>query len=174
MVFRRYLASRSIGPILLALLFTACTSGKPRPEVQLPAELEQRMASSGPGDNGSNAIARRAAEDFIGMKGISPDQRAKLMGIYIATYDQALKIHNEISLSKFKLFDLISSTSYSSAAVDNLKQKIVDLDQKRLVVMFKALSDVQDVVGYGKGKAPIYKHFYDYEHPQNSKQSSNQ
>ena len=72
MIYRRYLASKSIGPILLALLFTACTSDKPRAEVQLPAELEQRMASSGPGANGSNAIARRAAEDFIGMKGISP------------------------------------------------------------------------------------------------------
>jgi len=159
--------------LLIAIsLLNACSSHEKRPEVQLPSEIEQKMASS-PGAVGTNAIARRAAEDFIGMKGITPDQRAKLIAIYLSTYDQALKIQSDISLSKFKLFDLISSTSYSSAAVDALKQKIVDLDQKRLVVMFKALADVQDVVGYGKDKAPIYKHFYDYEHPRNEKQSSN-
>lgn len=153
-------------------IISACSSHETRPEVQLPTEIEQKMASS-PGVGGTNAIARRAAEDFIGMKGITPDQRAKLIAIYLSTYDQALKIQSDISLSKFRLFDLISSTSYSSASVENLKQKIVDLDQKRLIIMFKALADVQDVVGYGKDKAPIYKHFYDYEHPRNEKQSSN-
>lgn len=158
--------------IIAISLLGACSSHDTRQEVQLPSEIEQKMASS-PGAGGTNGIARRAAEDFIGMKGITPDQRAKLINIYLSTYDQALKIHNDISLSKFKLFDLISSTSYSSSAVDTLKQKIVDLDQKRLVIMFKALADVQDVVGYGKDKAPIYKHFYDYEHPHNEKQSSN-
>jgi hypothetical protein len=158
--------------ILGALLLSSCAAKEARPEVELPTAIEQKTASS-PGAEGTNAIARRAAEDFIGMKGITSDQRAKLINIYLDTYDQALKIQKDISASKFKLFDLISSTSYSSASVDRLKQKIVDLDQKRLIIMFKALADVQAVVGYGKDKEPIYKHFYDYEHPQNEKQSKN-
>lgn len=169
---------RRIRPLNLFVLLLAtgslfsCASQGPRPETKLPAEIEQRIATA-PGGNVSGGIARRAAEDFIGMKGITPDQRAKLMTIYIATYDEALKIQKEISTEKVKLFDLISSTAYTSLAVDKLKQKIVDLDQLRLIVMFKALADVQNVIGYGKEKAPIYKHFYDYEKPHNMKQSSN-
>jgi hypothetical protein len=73
-----------IPPLLTAIgLLTACSSCETRQDVQLPPEIEQKMASSF-GAGGTNAIARRAAEDFIGMKGITPDQRAKLINIYRA------------------------------------------------------------------------------------------
>jgi hypothetical protein len=158
--------------VMGVLTLASCAAKEARPEVEQPSASQQKMASS-PGPDGTNAIASRAAEDFIGMKGITSEQRAKLVNIYLNTYDQALKIQKDISASKFQLFDLISASSYSSATVDRLKQKIVDLDQKRLIIMFKALDDVQSVVGYGKDKEPIYKHFYDYEHPRNKKQSKN-
>lgn len=152
---------------ILAASLQGCAVNEPRPDPSQPT-LAERQAANQP----NNPIARRAAEDFIGMKGITPDQRARLITIYLSTYDQALKIQKEITTSKIKLFDVISSTSYSSGTVETLKQKIVDLDQTRLVIMFKALADVQDVVGYGKDKEPLYKHFYDFEHPRNDNQSS--
>lgn len=122
---------------LATISLMSCASQTPPSDEAVPTPAEQKTAAE-PRVGGKSTIARKAAEDFIGMKGITADQRVRLMAIYITTYDQALQIQKDITANKLRLFDLISTTASSSAAVDRLKQKIVDLDQKRLVIMFKA------------------------------------
>ncbi len=81
------------------------------------------------------------------------------------TYSQAIEIRTEMGKSKALLFMKAADVNYKSNEIEILKNKIVDLDQKRLNLMFKALTKVQDVVGYGKDREQIYKRFYDFEIP---------
>jgi hypothetical protein len=115
--------------------------------------------------NTPEEIAQRAAEVFASAPGLSSEQKLKLLGIYSRTYKESMSIRSEIGKSKSLLFKLVASVKYNSKDVEQLKKKVVDLDQRRLNVMFKALEDVQGVVGYGAGKQELYEHFRHYEVP---------
>jgi hypothetical protein len=103
---------------------------------------------------------------FSDAEGLEPHQKAKLSEIYSNVYQQSMSIRREIGKSKSLLFATLASDNYKAIDVENLKTKIVDLDQQRLNIMFKALDDVQAVVGTGIGKSHIYKHFQEHEYPQ--------
>ena len=154
---------------LTALNGCASLGGRNQQKSSAPianSTLEEKIAAEPPAPD-ANAIALRAAEAFSNAEGLTPKQKQKLMEIYHHTYEEAIAIQTEIGKSKSLLFKLISSVSYDSDDVDRIRKKVVDLDQKRLALMFQALADVQTVVGYGKGKEDFYKHFYDFEMPRN-------
>ena len=150
-------------------VFAGCVSMGERDQKKITAQvansaLEEKIAAEPPAPD-ANAIALRAAETFSNAEGLTPQQKQKLMEIYHRTYEDAIAIQTEIGKSKSLLFKLISSVAYDSDDIDRIRKKVVDLDQKRLDLMFQALADVQGVVGYGKDKEQFYKHFYDYEIP---------
>jgi hypothetical protein len=171
-------STRLLLTCLTLSILTACTFKGIRSEsaeISKPKSetLQERIAAEPPA-NDPAAIAERAANAFINAEGLSGSERLKLIEIYRRTYKEAIEIRSEIGKSKSLLFKMISTTAYNSREVDALKQIIVDLDQRRLIVMFKALADVQAVVGYGTGKEKFYKHFYDFEYPRHENLSSNQ
>ena len=157
----------------------ACCAEKPTqqkqniPQVQKTPTLEAKIAAEPPA-NDPTSIGERAGEAFINAKGLTDDQRKKLMGVYLHTYQQAMAIRLEIGKSKSLLFKTVSSSAYDSKEVVALTNKIVELDHKRLVLMFKALADVQAIVGYGKDKGEFYRHFYDNEYPGHENLSRNE
>lgn len=135
-----------------------CSSKEKSTEPTLDQKVQAQPEASSPTE-----ILNRAAETFAKAPGLTPEQREKLSAIYGNTYMEAINIRKEIGQSKSLLFEMVASKDYNSKEVNKLKQKIVSLDQKRLTVMFKALEDVQKVVGYGKDREEIYKHLRDYE-----------
>lgn len=162
---------------VVTLIFYGCSTKEARTDQEVRASsetktLEERIAAEPPA-NSPNEIAARASQAFANARGLSDDQRRRLAAIYLRTYSDALSIRTEIGKSKSLLFKMISQSAHDSKEVQKLKSKIVELDQRRLTLMFKALEDVQAVVGYGKGKDEIYRHFYDYEYPRHGNLSRN-
>lgn len=149
--------------MIAALALTMGCSSSPKNQ---KSELDQKIQSEAPA-NTPEAIAQRAAETFAGAPGLTEAQKSKLMEIYINTYTDARSIRTEMGQAKSLLFKTISTKDYRSRDVQVLKEKIVKLDQARLKLMFKALEDVQKVVGYGEEKSPLFEHFENFEIPYN-------
>jgi len=145
---------------LLAGSLLGCASAKINSETDLDRKVREEPHANSPED-----IANRAAKVFSEAPGLSEDQKRKLSAVYLAVYAEAMAIRTEIGQSKSLLFKLIATTAYKSKEVDQLKQKIVALDQRRLKIMFEALADVQKIVGHGPGKENIYRHFRQHENP---------
>lgn len=139
-------------------LFAACATQK------TDSQLEAKIKAEPPAST-AEEIAERGAQTFINAPGLSADQRIKMLEVYNRTYNDAMAIRQDIGQSKSLLFKLAANKDVKSKEVGALKKRIVDLDQKRLKIMFKALADVQGIVGTGEGKEEIYKHLYDFEYP---------
>lgn len=127
------------------------------------SDLNAKVKAEAPA-NTPTEIARRGAQAFVNAPGLTPEQKLKLLDVFNRTYDEAIKIRGEIGQSKSLMFKLVASKDFDSKEVNELKKRIVALDQKRLNIMFKALADVQAIVGTGSEKEEIYKHFYDFEY----------
>jgi len=138
----------------------ACSSGPTKTENDLDRKVTAQAQADSP-----EQIRDRAAEMFTNSPGLTVEQKAKLTVIYQRTYGEAMTIRKEIGQNKSMLFELIATKNFKSKEVNTLKKRLVDLDHKRLEVMFQALEDVQNVVGTGKGSEEIYKHLRDYEIP---------
>lgn len=152
-------------------LLTACNTPA-KPAEPAPPSLEARVKAEPPAMS-PDAIAERGAQTFINAPGLSDDQKRKIMAVYIRTFNEAISIRNEIGQSKSLLFKLVATVSYKSKEVESLKARIVALDQKRLQVMFKALEEIQGIVGTGKDKEELWKHFYDFEYPRVDRVAAN-
>ena len=148
--------------VTLSFIFglTSCTTSE-KTEDQL---LNEKIRAQEPADRPQD-IARRAAEAFSGAPGLSPEQKLRLHAIYTRVYAESMQIRRDIGQSKSLLFITIANVDYKSVDVAKLKKKIVDLDQRRLRIMFEALEDVQQIVGKGIEKEKIYKHFQEHEFP---------
>lgn len=156
--------------IALTVLIAACASKPAAPETAAPtpapneALLKQKIAAQPPTES-ATAIAERGAQTFILAPGLTPEQRRKVMAIYIHVYQEAERIREEIGKSKSLLFQTLATKRYDSNEIELLKAHIVKLDGERLQLMFKALKDVQDVIGMGPDREQMWKHFRDFEYP---------
>lgn len=142
------------------LLIASCSSK------DKAADLEfERQIHAQPEANSPNEIADRAAEAFANAPGLTNEQKSKLKVVYQRVYGEASAIRKEIGQSKSMMFQLVASNDYKSADIQRLQKKIVALDLKRLDIMFKALEEVQGIIGYGKDKDELYWRLRHYEFP---------
>lgn len=144
----------------LVLTLSGCTSAEKEQE----SAMNEKIQNEAPA-NSSESILQRAANMFANAEGLTADQKQKLSTIYTKTYVESMQIRREMGKSKSLLFSTLSKPEYTTSEITFLKKKIVDLDQKRLNLMFTALDDVQAVVGKGKGTEEFYRHFEKYEMP---------
>ncbi|MFN7454244.1 MAG: hypothetical protein ACK5RO_06245 [Pseudobdellovibrionaceae bacterium] len=144
-----------------AFSFVACASTSQETPVEQQVKVEKPA-------NSPEAIAARAAEVFATAPGLTEDQRAQLAAVYGSVFKEATKIRGEIGQSKSLLFKMLASKGMKSKEITELKNKIVGLDQRRLELMFKAMEDVQKIVGTGPEKEEIYRRLRDYDHPMGS------
>lgn len=124
----------------------------------------EKQVQAEPTPHGPDAIAARGAQTFLQAPGLTDEQRRKLLEIHTRVYAENSEVQAEIGKAKSLLFKSMISEKYDAALVSNLKKKIVNLDQRRLKIMFGALEDVEKVVGRGPDKEPIYRRFYDHDH----------
>lgn len=147
--------------LISLLLLAGCTSETKRQEER---EREARIQMQAPADTPQD-IVRRAALAFSNAPGLNQEQKVRLGEIYARVYIDAVRIRRDIGKTKSLLFSTLAKADYKSTEITELKNRIVELDHERLVLMFKALEDVQQVVGKGIEAEKIYKHFQDYEVP---------
>lgn len=129
------------------------------------ASLEKNISAEAPVNNPQQML-ERAAVTFSEIDGISNEDKSKLSEIYTRTYLDSMSIRKQIGQSKSLLFKTLAKKDYKDSDIKALKNKIVELDQKRLAIMFKALDDVQKIVGKGTpASEKIYEHLERYEYP---------
>lgn len=141
---------------------TSCSSSQKAADAELDQRVKAQPEASTPAE-----IAKRAADTFANAPNLSEDQKARLRAIYLRVSTEAAEIRKEIGQSKSLMFQLVAKKDFKSSDVQRLKSKIVDLDLKRLQIMFKALEEVQAVVGFGSDREELYRHLRDYEFPYN-------
>ncbi|MCE3010603.1 MAG: hypothetical protein LW875_08325 [Proteobacteria bacterium] len=147
--------------VLIACGVMACASNSKE------TPIEQQVKAEKPA-NTPEAIVERAAEVFATAPGLTEDQRAQLAAVYGNVFKESKRIRGEIGQSKSLLFKMLASKGMKSKEIIELKNKIVGLDQRRLELMFKAMEDVQKIVGIGPEKEEIYRRLRDYDHPMGS------
>ena len=148
------------GLTITVLIICSCVA----PVKKTEFTLDEKIKSQEPADTPQH-IAMRAAEAFSGAPGLSAEQKMKLHAVYTRVYSEATQIRRDIGQSKSLLFMMLANSDYKSADITRLKKKIVELDQKRLTLMFDALNDVQKIVGKGIEAEKIYKHLHENEFP---------
>ena len=102
-------------------------------------------------------------EAFMNSPDLTAAQKEQLKSIFVRTMGQARTLSAELSDAKSRMFQTLASRDYKSKDITTLKKEITTIDQKRLDLMFGALSEVQGVVGYGADKEKIYKQLRDYD-----------
>lgn len=95
----------------------------------------------------SPSIEKIGHDAFMNAPGLTDAQKIKLSEIMKATFGEAQKIKLEIANQKVDLFEVITNPAAQDSEVTKIKRKIVELDKKRLDLMFKSLDAVQKVVG---------------------------
>lgn len=118
---------------------------------------QQKMVREMPAVETPQDIVMRAASIFEGSPDLSDEQKSQLHEIYTGVYDESMAIRREIGDNKTLLYMTLVKKDYKSSEVNKLTKKIVSLDKKRLDIMFKALKDVQKIVGRGAAKESLYK-----------------
>lgn len=146
--------------LLMSILFlAACASMQSKNET-----LDQRISSEPRADT-PEEIAQRSADTFANAPGLTAEQRQKLNKLYLRTYADAWAIRKEIGQMKSLLFKEASQKKFKSGDITELTQRIVDADQRRLNIMFRALEEMQQIVGYGSDKKELYEYLRNYDTP---------
>jgi hypothetical protein len=151
--------SKTLSIFALTLL-AACAQRETQKEVL----QEQLIHSQRPADS-PDEIVNRAATTFANAPGLTMDQKERLRQIYTQVYMDSMKIRREIGQAKSLIFSTLARKDYNSWEISDLKKRVVKLDQQRLDIMFKALDDVQSVVGRGQDMEKFYKYFQEHELP---------
>lgn len=142
------------------LSLTACSSAKKVNDAELATQAKLQEPADTP-----DQIMHRAAMAFSNAEGLTAQQKWLLSDIYARVYTESMNIRREMGQNKSLLFMTLAKVDYKKSDITALKNKIIELDQKRLKIMFNALDEVQRIVGHGIEAEKIYKHFQDYEMP---------
>ena len=126
--------------------------------------LDQRIKAERRADT-PEEIAQRAADVFSTAPGLTAEQRKKLNALYLKTYAQSREIRTEIGKMKSLLFKEAATKKFKTNTVNELTRRIVDADQRRLNLMFSALEEMQNIVGYGEDKKELYEYLRNYDYP---------
>lgn len=144
----------------LLFLGSACSTNEKQEEQRLTEKVNNQSSADSP-----NEILERAASKFSNAEGLTYAQKEKLASIYVRVYIESMQIRSAIGKSKSLIFETLASPNYKDSELNSLKDRVVELDKKRLTVMFNALDEVRSIVGTGVGKENFYKHFERYEVP---------
>ncbi|MBK9323522.1 MAG: hypothetical protein IPM97_11375 [Bdellovibrionaceae bacterium] len=142
------------------ILIAACGSAEKKEETTVATQVQAQPPADTP-----EQILARAAQAFSTIEGLEPAKQDKLRETYSRVYTESMSIRREIGQSKSLLFATLAKPDYKASEITKLKKKIVGLDEKRLALMFKALDDVQAIIGKGPGREELFKRLERYETP---------
>ncbi|KHD87377.1 MAG: hypothetical protein OM95_14870 [Bdellovibrio sp. ArHS] len=145
------------------LILAGCQTMTYDNEQALDRKIQDEQQANTPED-----IVQRAADVFSSAPGLTDEQRQKLKTLYLRTYAQSWQIRKEIGQMKSLLFKEAAVNKFSSPDINELTQRIVAADNRRLNIMFSALEELQSIVGYGEDKKNLYEKLRNYEIPGNT------
>lgn len=80
-------------------------------------------------------------------KNVSPEQKSKLFALRTSTRDQLTDNTQKTNKLKAVLIDDLVQNNYNENEVEVIKNKLKDLKQKRLSIMFGSIKDANDILG---------------------------
>jgi len=109
-------------------------------------------AETGPaacGKPGSESldISQIGHDAFRNAPGLTEAQKLKLADLMKSTFAQAEKIKLGIANLKVDLFETLTDPSADNGKVNKIKDQIIELDKRRLALMFKSLDEVKALIG---------------------------
>lgn len=158
----------------LALGLGACAHKEKGPHGHHDCAMNCDLKDRARGEAGANSESniKKMAEDVFAMTpGLTEAQRQKLSDVLRKTATEGAEIRKQIGEAKTDLFKAASSKAFASKEVTEIKDKITKLDQKRLVLMYQALADVQNIVGFGPEKEELYRRLREYDNPREGRVS---
>ena len=147
-------------PIVSFFTIAGCQTMETAQEPNLDQRIKAEKQASTPEE-----IAQRAADVFSSIPNLTTEQRTQLNKLYLKTYAESSQIRKEIGQMKSLLFKEAAVKKFKSKDLNELTSRIVEADQRRLNLMFKALEELQKIVGYGEDKKELYEHLRHYDAP---------
>lgn len=124
--------------LFLATMATGCTS--------VDKNVDQKEAASPPVE--SRTDLNKEARLFIEKaKGISEDQRQKLLTLRHATRSSIGQLQEESLKLRSLLIQEILTSQYNSSEVDVIKSRLKKVEERRLTVMFDAVDKANKIIG---------------------------
>lgn len=125
----------------------------------------QAKPAEEPAAGALGSIAAHGVEAFMLSEKLTKEQKEKLLEIHGRTFRDSTQLRKDLAQAKVELFKTIAKGKYKSSEIDKIKKRIIDIDQKRLQIMFKALEEVEAIIGHGVDAEEIYRRFYDFDRP---------
>lgn len=167
--FRSYLAGSLVNKMrlsnknvqllaLTSMVFAGCSTGTVSPKLEAQIHEQPPLETT-------EMISNESIKTFTMSPELTLDQKERLKNIYLKISAEFTSTKTEIGQTKSLLFKMITDKNSSAKEMNQLKKKIVYLDKKRRSQMFKALDEVQKVVGFGKESEEAYRQFKELEFP---------
>ncbi len=148
-----------VGYLVVAVLaLSGCASRQARIDHSVDQIVAEETPTSQPGE-----LALRGFEAWASSAEIDLDQKSQIWAIQAATARDAVRIRNEITMTKSALFKELAKGDFNLKLVDGFKDKIVKLDRERLDLMFAALDKVEDALGKGPKAREYYRYLDEME-----------
>lgn len=124
------------------LLLTSCSGASKELNRELEAEVQQQPPAK------SSQELQQAGKEVLGdAKGLSENQRSKLRSLQTETTEKMTSLREEISKHQIVLMKHLVDPKSSNKAIDELKNRIVDLERQRTSTWLGALDKANKILG---------------------------
>lgn len=127
--------------ISVALLLGACA------QTQVAKEVDARVAQENPRPS-HGPLAARGMDLIMNSKTLSAEQKEKFMNLHRDVMRDTFAIQDEISKHKQVLFETLVEVPFNPARVNEVKKRLINLNEKKMQKMFSALDTAQKILGY--------------------------
>ena len=130
-----------IETIFVLSFFLGCARTQVAKDIDAESKAQPARAMHG-------EVAARGMEVILQSPSLSEEQKERFVELHQQMMAKTFKIQNEISKLKGILFESIVSPSYNAEKIDEIKKRLITLNNERMSNMLNALKEVQTIVGY--------------------------
>lgn len=127
--------------ILIVFFISACAQTQVAQEVD--EELQHQPQASLHGE-----VARKGMESIMKSTSLTQNQKEEFLKIHTQVMHDTVKNREETARLKTLLFDTLAATPYQPEKVDEIKNRLLVLNKRKMDSMTQALSSIQKLVGY--------------------------
>jgi hypothetical protein len=128
-------------PLILSIGLVSCAQTEVKKEVEQEASQEVARPMHGP-------TAAKGMSAITNSPSLKPKQKEEFMKLHAKVMKDTFRIQDEISKYKSVLFQTIVEVPYNPTKMNEIKKKLVALNDEKMANMFDALTEVQRIMGY--------------------------
>ena len=141
----------------LVFWISACTTSPEQKSIESQIEKEPRTFSQ-------QQMVAKGHSILLNHPDMTEEQRRKMKRVYAETMAKSQKIRMEMSKVKGVFFKQLFKSTRNDKELRILRKKLIDLNEKKMDVMFDALYEAQTILGKGFPAEEIPVQFNLIEH----------